>query len=74
MKAKGILTGALGLGGQFLTRKLSARDGEFDLEASRPVLALLLMLRNRRPRNSRMRRRELSLPPGCVLAARYASR
>jgi len=72
MKAKGILTGALGLGGQFLTRTLSARDSDF--ESSRAVLALLTMLRNRRPRSHRMRSRELSLPPGCVLAARYASR
>ena len=72
MKAKGILTGALGLGGQFLTRTLSAREADF--ETSRLVLALLAMLRYRRPRCSRMRGRELSLPPGCVLAARYASR
>jgi hypothetical protein len=71
MKAKGILTGALGLGGQFLTLTLSARDS--DSEASRAVLALLTMLRHRRPRR-RFRWRELSLPPGCVLAARYASR
>lgn len=72
MKAKGIFTGALGLGGQFLTRKLSARES--DSETSRHVLALLTMLRNRRPRSHRMRWRELSLPTGCVLAARYASR
>lgn len=72
MKAKGILTGALGLGGQFLTRKLPARESDF--EASRLVLALLTILRKRRLRRSRMRWRELSLPPGCVLAVRYASR
>jgi len=39
-----------------------------------PVLALLTMLRNRRPRSHRVHGRELRLPPGCVLAARYASR
>jgi hypothetical protein len=72
MNAKGILTGALGLGGQFLTRTLSAREG--DSETSRLVLALLAMLRYRRPRCNRMRGRELSLPPGCVLAVRYGSR
>lgn len=40
----------------------------------RPVPALLMMLRNRRPRSNRIPWRELSLPPGCVLAVRYMSR
>ena len=39
-----------------------------------PVLALLLMLRKRRPRRHRSRWHELSLPPGCVQAVRCASR
>lgn len=39
-----------------------------------PMLALLLMLRKRAPRRDRIRWRELSLPSGCVLAARYMSR
>ncbi len=39
-----------------------------------PMLALMMMLRNRRPRSRRNQERELGLPSGCVLAARYASR
>ena len=39
-----------------------------------PVLALLTMLRNRRPHRCRPRWQDLRLPRGCVLAARYASR
>ena len=39
-----------------------------------PVLALLIMLRNRRPRSHRTHGREPGLPPGCLLAVRYASR
>ena len=38
-----------------------------------PLLTLLTMLRYR-PRRNRVHWQELSLPPGCVLAARYASR
>ena len=38
-----------------------------------PALTLLTMLRHR-PRRNRICWQELSLPPGCVLAARYASR
>jgi hypothetical protein len=39
-----------------------------------PALVLLAMLRNRRPRSHRTYGRELGLPRGCVLAARYTSR
>ena len=38
-----------------------------------PFLTLLLLCR-RRPQHRRARRRELTLPPGCVLAVRYSSR
>jgi hypothetical protein len=38
-----------------------------------PILRLLTTLRPR-PAQNRVHRQELSLPPGCVLAVRYASR
>ena len=39
-----------------------------------PTLALLAILRNRRRRRNGFCRHELTLPTGCVLAARYRSR
>src|SRR5271167_1113141 len=39
-----------------------------------PMLALLMMLRSRPPRHHSVHQRELTLPPGCVLAVRYMSR
>ncbi len=38
-----------------------------------PMLAVAVMLRQRPPRR-RPQQRELTLPPGCVLAVRYSSR
>ena len=40
----------------------------------RPVLALLPTVRNRQTSNHCLRWRELSLPPGCILAVCYTSR
>jgi hypothetical protein len=51
-----------------------AQSGQRVMVTPGPMLVLLAMLRGRRPRNHRIHGRELSLPPGCVLAARYASR
>jgi len=39
-----------------------------------PFLTLLLMLRSRSPRSEPARRQGPTLPPGCALVVRYASR
>ncbi len=51
-----------------------AESGQRVMVNPGPMLVLLAMLRNRRPRSHRTHSRDLSLPPGCVLAARYTSR
>ena len=53
---------------------VKAQSGQPAMVNPGPMLALMMMLRNRRPRSRRNHGRELSLPSGCVLAVRYASR
>lgn len=53
---------------------IKARPSQPAIVRLGPVVALLMMLRNRRPRRNRVLWHRLSLPPGCVLAVRYTSR